>query len=267
MSAEFARLGVRPGATLLVHASLRRVGVAPGTVLGALLDAVGPRGTVVVPTFTAHNSDTSPAYRWDTLDMTREQIARHRATMPAFDPGRTASQDMGRLAEAVRRSARAVRSAHPQTSFAALGARARELMAGHDEECHLGERSPLARLEEARAQVLLLGVGFDVCSAFHLGEYRVPGMPWRTYGCVVRRGGVRTWVSYRDAAHDDRDFGELGAAFEADTGVVRRGTVGNGEAALFPLDRAVAYARTWLAGNRRQGVFTDPSQDEAHSLH
>ncbi|MEX3101031.1 aminoglycoside N(3)-acetyltransferase [Streptomyces sp. ST1015] len=267
MSAEFARLGVRPGATVLVHASLRRVGVGPGPVLGALLDAVGPRGTVVVPTFTAGNSDTSPAYKWETLGMTPAEIAEHRARMPAFDPDTMASQGMGRLAEAVRRSARAVRSAHPQTSFAAIGARARELMAGHDEECHLGERSPLARLEAVRAQVLLLGVGFEVCSAFHLGEARVPGVAWRTYGCVVRRGGVRTWVSYEDVAHDDRDFGELGAAFEADTGVVRRGRVGGGEAALFPLDAAVAYARTWLAGNRAHGVSTDPSQDGACSLH
>jgi aminoglycoside 3-N-acetyltransferase len=33
-----------------------------------------------------------------------------------------------------------------------------------------GEHSPLARLEEVGAQVLLLGVGYDVCTAFHLAE-------------------------------------------------------------------------------------------------
>ncbi|MHC5907656.1 AAC(3) family N-acetyltransferase [Streptomyces sp. S6] len=249
MTGGLERLGVRPGATLLVHASLRRVGAGPDAVLSALLDAVGPEGTVVVPAFTAGNSDTSPAYREHTRDMTERQIAAYRAEMPPFD-GRTASQGVGRLAEAVRRAPGAVRSAHPQTSFAALGARARELMAGHDEECHLGERSPLARLEEAGAQVLLLGVGFEVCTAFHLGEYRMPGAPWREYRCVVRRGGVRTWVSYRDVALDDRDFGELGAAFEARTGAVRRGPVGSGEALLFPLAEAASFAARWLAGNR-----------------
>ncbi|MGW1105941.1 AAC(3) family N-acetyltransferase, partial [Streptomyces sp. NPDC002540] len=30
-----------------------------------------------------------------------------------------------------------------------------------------------ARLYGLRAQVLLLGTGFDTCTAFHLGEYRV----------------------------------------------------------------------------------------------
>ncbi|MET8975442.1 AAC(3) family N-acetyltransferase [Streptomyces sp. NPDC004539] len=268
MNTALDRLGVRAGATLLVHASLRHVGAGPAAVLRALLAAVGPRGTVVVPTFTADNSDTSPSYAWRTIRMTEGEIRELRARMPAFDRERTPSQGMGRLAEAVRCSAGAQRSAHPQTSFAALGARARELMAGHDEACHLGERSPLARLEEAGAQVLLLGVGFEVCSAFHLGEYRVPGgAPSRTYACVVDRGGARTWWRYEDIVLDDRDFGALGADFERTSGVVRRGTVGGAEAALFPLADAVGHAARWLGRNRGRGVLTESSQNEAGSLH
>ncbi|MEU6200041.1 AAC(3) family N-acetyltransferase [Streptomyces sp. NPDC047061] len=245
-------LGVRPGATVLVHVSLRRVGAGPEAFLAALLDVLGPEGTVVVPAFTAGNSDTSPDYLDRTRGMTHRQRVLHRALMPPFERDRTPSERMGAFAEAVRRAQGAVRSAHPQTSFAALGARSGELMGRHDEECHLGERSPLARLERAGAYVLLLGVGYEVCTAFHLGEYRVPHPPRRLYRCVVLRGGVRTWMSYEDVALDDRDFGILGSEFEAGgTTVVARGRFGDAQAVLFPLAQAVEFAVSWLAGNRQ----------------
>ncbi|MFD8720927.1 aminoglycoside N(3)-acetyltransferase [Streptomyces sp. NPDC059629] len=252
LAADLAALGVRPGLSILTHASLRRIGAGADTVLTALLDVVGPEGTVVVPAFTADNSDTSPSYLRRTRDLTESQVVAFRAKMPPFERERTRSQGMGQLAEAVRCARGAVRSAHPQTSFAALGARAGELVAGHDEECHLGERSPLARLERAGAYVLLLGVGYEVCSAFHLAEYRLANPPRRIYRCVVLRGGVRTWVSYEDVALDDRDFGELGAEFEASgMTAVGRGRIGDAQAVLFPLARAVEFAAGWLAGKRR----------------
>ncbi|WP_089103907.1 aminoglycoside N(3)-acetyltransferase [Streptomyces hyaluromycini] len=262
-----AELGLRPGATVLAHASLQCVGAGPDTVLAALLDTLGPHGTVVVPTFTAGNSDTSPSYRNRTRDMTEHQLDLHHTQMPAFEWDRTPSEGMGRLAEAVRCSAGAVRSAHPQTSFAALGMRARQLTSGHDEECHLGEHSPLARLERAGAQVLLLGVGYDVCSAFHLAEYRVAEPPLREYRCVVLRDGGRTWTSYKDVDLDDSDFAALGADFEEQVPVVRRGAVGAGEARLFPLAEAVRFAAHWLSGNRPHGVSHEPSQNAAGFLH
>ncbi|OPG09215.1 AAC(3) family N-acetyltransferase [Streptomyces sp. GKU 895] len=266
------RLGVRPGATLLVHASMRRLGAAPEAALTALLDALGPEGTVVVPTFTAGNSDTSRAFREATRHMTRRQRHAYLAEMPPFDPAVTPSEGMGQLAESVRCARGAVRSGHPQTSFAALGARAADLMAGHDETCHLGRRSPLGRLYDARAQVLFLGVGYETCSAFHLAEYRVDSAPRKEYRCVVLRDGVRHWMSYKDVDLDDEDFGALGAAFEechspAAEPVVRRGRIGRADARLFPVREAVDFAVTWLTGNRPPGLHTDPSQNAARFLH
>ena len=46
---------------------------------------------------------------------------------------------------------------------------------GHEPECHLGERSPLRWLYDHDAAILLIGVDYDVCTAFHLAEYRVGG--------------------------------------------------------------------------------------------
>ncbi|MCL8013675.1 aminoglycoside N(3)-acetyltransferase [Streptomyces sp. AS02] len=265
-------LGVRAGETLLVHASLRRVGATADVVRRVLVDGLGPGGTLVVPTFTAGNSDTSPEYRSHTQGMTDSQLSAYHEEMPPFDHLRTPSQGMGRLAEAVRRAPDAVRSRHPQTSFTAVGARAAELMADHDEECHLGEESPLARLYAADARVLLIGVGYEVCSAFHLAEYRVADPPWREYRCVVLRDGLRQWMSYKDVDLNDGDFGALGAAYEAHDATlpvpgVRHGRLGSARVRSLPLRAAVDFAVGWLAGNRPSPHLTKRLQKAPGFLH
>lgn len=209
LRALFERAGVPRGGVLMVHASLSGTGAAPETVRDALLDALGPGGTLVVPAFTPENSDTSRAHRQLTEGLDEREVLAFRATMPPYDPDTTPCPTMGALAECVRTTPGAVRSAHPQTSLAGLGPRAPELLDGHHPHCHLGERSPLARLYEADARILLLRVGFEVCSALHLAEYRTtPPPPRRTYRCVVDKQG--NWVECEDAALDDSDFEAVG---------------------------------------------------------
>lgn len=267
LAGELTALGVRPGSVLLVHASIRSVGAALQAVQTALRDVLGPEGTLVVPTFTAGNSDASPAYQGHTRSMSERQLTEYRAQMPPFDATSTPSEGMGVLAESVRLSPGAARSAHPQTSFAALGARAAELTADHDQTCHLGPSSPLALLEQAGADVLLLGVGFEVCSSFHLAEYRLPEPVRREYRCVVLHEGERQWTSFEDVALDDSDFDALGADFEGLEPVVRAGPVGKAHARLFPLAAAVEFATGWLSGKRPRHVPPQSSQNAAKFLH
>lgn len=253
LAADLRALGVRPGQVLLVHASLRRIGPVRGgaaAVAAALRDAVGSRGTVAVPAETAGNSDTSRLYLARTAGLTPEQVSEYRAAMPPFDPATTPSEQMGRVAEAIRTTPGAVRSGHPQSSFAALGPRARELMDGHAVDCHLGESSPLARLYEAGAHVLLLGVGYAACSAFHLAEYRyIARPPTRRYRCVISVAGRAVWHEYQDVVLDDGDFPELGADLDR-AGPVRRGRVGQADSRLVPMVAAVDFAVTWLRRHR-----------------
>ncbi|WP_329114010.1 aminoglycoside N(3)-acetyltransferase [Streptomyces sp. NBC_01465] len=256
LTAQFAELGVETGGLLVVHASLRALGAVDGgaeTVVRALQGALGESGTVVVPTFTAENSDTSPDYRARVQGLDEEAAAAVRERMPAFDRLTTpASPTLGVLAETVRRTPGAERSAHPQTSFAALGSGAGKIVAGHLPDCHLGEDSPLARLYDGWAQVLLLGTGFDACSAFHLGEYRVPNPPRRTYRCVITTQGRRTWWSYEDVDLTDHDFAALGDDFErgCDSGTVKYGQVGDASCRLFHVTEAADFAKGWLPANR-----------------
>ncbi|MBM0234524.1 AAC(3) family N-acetyltransferase [Micromonospora sp. STR1_7] len=252
IAGDLRALGVRPGSCLLVHSSLRRVGPlerGPATLAGVLRDVLGPVGTLLVPTQTDGNSTTSRSYLAATAAMDPAQLARYEAALPGWDRRNTPSQRMGAFAEFVRRAPGAQRSDHPQTSFAALGPQARRLTDDHALTCHLGERSPVGRLYAADGQVLLLGVGFEACSALHLAEYRLPAPPEREYRCFRVADGRRVRLDFRAVDLDDRDFSELGAALGG-AALVRRGQVGRSGAHLLSARAAVDFAVGWLATNR-----------------
>ncbi|MET8165408.1 AAC(3) family N-acetyltransferase [Streptomyces sp. NPDC005329] len=245
LAAELRALGVEPGEILLVHSSLSSLGWVCGgavAVVRGLLDAIGPDGTLVVPTQSGGLSD--PAL-WSNPPVPAQWWERIRATMPAYDPLITPALGVGVIPETVRTWPGALRSAHPQTSFAALGARAAELVEGHAPDCRLGEHSPLARLEKAGARVLLLGAGYHSCTSFHLAEYRIPA-PLVEVG---RPGPDGTWEVVTEVSIDSHRFDELGHDFERDRDVVR-GTVGAADVRLFPVADAVAYAQRWLPLHR-----------------
>jgi aminoglycoside 3-N-acetyltransferase len=246
-------LGVKAGQTLLLHVSLRSVGWVDGgagTVVGALRKAVGDGGNVVVPASTEANSMTSRAHRERIASMTPDEVRTYRMEMPAFDRHTTTS-GLGAISEAVRKSKGAIRSDHPQSSFAAIGPEADYLMADHALESHLGEGSPLAKLYKMDARVLMIGVGYQTYTAFHLAEYRYrPSPPVRTYACVVASGGSRHWMSYHDVELDDSEFEEIGNAMAAKL-AIEPGYVGNAECRLMSLPNAVDFAVKWMAVHRR----------------
>jgi len=250
LARDLRTLGVGPGQTVLVHASLRSLGrVQDGVaaVAGALGDVLGPDGTIVVPTATADNSDTSRIHQERTRGMSDDERRCYLAAMPAYDPATTPSTGMGALAEHIRTSPGALRSAHPQTSLAALGPGARFLIEGHAADCHYGEDSPLAKLYKSEAAILMLGVGYESCTALHLAEYRYTAEPpTRRYSCVVSRGGLPVWWSYQDVVLDDRDFAELGRALDL-TSQVRKGHVGCANTRLLRFRETVDFAAEWLA--------------------
>ncbi|MER5211648.1 AAC(3) family N-acetyltransferase [Streptomyces sp. NPDC002838] len=245
LAAQLRRLGVETGETLLAHSSLSSLGWVcggPVALVQGLLDALGPDGTLVVP---AQSADLSDPALWSNPPVPEEWWERIRAAMPAYDPLITPTRGVGVIPETVRRWPGALRSAHPHTSFAAVGPRAAEITEGHSPDCRLGERSPLARLEKLGARVLLLGVGYDSCTSFHLAEYRIPA-PLVEVGRPAPGGG---WEVLTEVSIDSDRFDELGSDFERDRPVVR-GEVGAADARLFPVADAVAYAERWLAVHR-----------------
>jgi aminoglycoside 3-N-acetyltransferase len=261
LAADLRSLGLQRGQDLLIHCSLRRVGPIDGgaaTLLNAILDVAGPEATLVVPTQTTRNSLTSRAFLADTAGLDAEERARYVAAMPGFDPATTPSVGMGAFAEYLRTHPAAARSGHPQVSFAAIGPGARACTSVHDLDCHLGDRSPLGWLYAANAAILLLGVGYSVCTAFHLAEYRLPGVAARRlYQCFTAGEATRVAHEFTDIDLDDGDFEMLGADLESTAkrealAGLRRRRVGSAPGTLLALPMAVDFACSWLTSHRRR---------------
>lgn len=249
LARDLAALELPPNEIYLIHSSLRRVGQlanGPAALVDALRDTCGRRSTLVAPAFTADNSTTSRAYRRRTAGMTPRQLLTYEAEMPGFDPAVTPSQNVGVVAECIRRNPDSVRSQHPQTSFTAIGPHAEELLAVHALDCHLGEKSPLGQLYEHDAVVLLIGVGFAVCTCFHLAEYRLDrAAPLRLYRTHVLNGGRRELHEFIAPETNDGDFARIGDEM-ARQPFVHVGRVGNALVFWFRLRHGVDYALHWM---------------------
>jgi aminoglycoside 3-N-acetyltransferase len=256
LTADLRALGLAPGATVLVHTSLRALGWVCGGAQGvieALVAAVGPEGTLVVPTQSGQLTDPAgwsrppvPPAWWPVI----------RAETPAYRPDRTPTRGVGVVPETFRGMAGVRRSAHPHLSFAALGPRAEQLVDPHVPEAGLGPDSPLGRLAAGGAFTLLLGCGHESNTALHLAEYHAHpvGRRWTRHGGPVLVGGERRWIEWRDLDHDESDFPAIGAALEATGTDVLIGPVGRATARLMRIDALVGFATGWMRTHREDGT-------------
>jgi aminoglycoside 3-N-acetyltransferase len=248
LAADLRRLGVAADAVVLVHSGFKSLGFVvggPQAVVEALLDVAG---TVVVPTHTPENSDPAS---WNNPPVPSSWWESIRREAPGFDVGRTpASQWMGRLVELVRTWPGSLRSDHPQVSFAAVGARAAEIVGDHVRDDGLGERSPLGAVYRMDGRVLLLGCDHGSNTSFHLGESRIEKAPRHVTGSSIRgRDGVARWETWSEVVADAGDFELIGDAFEK-TGAVTVGPVGAATARFMSQRAAVDFAQEWILRHR-----------------
>lgn len=220
---QLRALGVAPGGVLVVHTSFRAVrpvAGGPAGLIGALRAALGPEGTLVMPSWTG--SDEEP-----------------------FDPRTTpASPELGIVADTFWRMPGVVRSEHP-FAFAALGPEAEPVTAGplplpphvHD--------SPIGRVYDRGGQVLLLGVGHDANTTLHLAEL-LAGVPYGVPKHItIQRDGNPVRVPYRENDHCCLRFG-LADGWLRERGLQAEGRVGHGDARLVRSRDVVRVALEFL---------------------
>lgn len=255
---DLAALGLGDGDVVMFHTRMSAIGYVAGgapTVIGALRDVVGPRGTLMV---TCGWNDAPP---YDFITWPQGWQDALRAEHPAYDPDLSESDhDNGRLPEALRRTPGAVRSRHPDVSFAALGAAADELMADHPWDDPHGPDSPLARLTAHGGRVLMLGAPLDTMTLLHHAEAlaQAPGKRFVSYEQPIVERGQRRWRRFHDIDSENGAFDYSAVVpqgtdpFEAiardmlAAGIGRRGTVGAAESHLFEAPAAIDFATTWM---------------------
>lgn len=249
---DLDRLGVSIGDTLIVHSSLSALGYVIGgaqTVVEALLESIGPTGTLTMP---GHSGAFSEPSYWKNPPVPQDWWPIERATMPAFDLSLTPLRGMGAIPETFQRLPGIHRSDHPRNSHLAFGPLATIITNGHSLEDGFGEQSPLARLYECDARILLLGVPHANNTSLHLAEYRAvwPSKMRTTQGSPVLVNGKREWVIYEELDTYADDFDAIGNELAANRLQIT-GYVGLATAHFMSQRVAVDFAADWITRNRK----------------
>ena len=186
LEAQLQKLGLRPGMDCMVHSSLAAIGPVAGgadTVIDALLAALGPDTTLLMPSF-------------------------NHAAAEVFNPLATRTIN-GLIPDTFWRRPGVLRSDHPTHAVAACGPRAAEYLADHTKHGCWTTTSPIGRLIDADGWIVSLGVSHECSTAYHVAEVGIPagcldmfgsteyviqptgvvaevaGLAWRSAGCPV----------------------------------------------------------------------------------
>lgn len=216
-------MGIRSGDTMTVHSSFDGMLYFRGSAadaLQAILDAVGPSGTVVMPTF---------SFDGRSYDYLRSR--------PTFDAKRTSAKT-GLICELLRRRKDAFRSLNPTHSVVAVGPMAAPITADHsNSRTPFDEHSPWHYLLELNAWMVFVGVAdrlLPVSAYHHFDELLEPELGVRIYypepfEITVRdaEGRERRAIAY---AHDPdtgrrRDYDQV-CEHQVRLGVLQRSRVG-----------------------------------------
>lgn len=248
-------LGVREGDTLMVHASLRKLGRTKGGasgVLDALDAAVGESGTLLMVL------GAVVEHEWVNQRPEEERRALLESVSP-YDPLLApALPEVGYLAEAFRTRPGTLVDPNPSGRFGARGNKAQELLQNLPWNDYYGPGSALQRLCDLGGRVLRLGANPDTTTVLHYAEYlaTVPGKRRvrRHYRIHGSSGPETTVIESLDDEHgiidwpgDDYFALILRAYLETDRAL--RGRVGAADAELIDAADLVEFGARWMSQN------------------
>jgi aminoglycoside 3-N-acetyltransferase len=258
---DFSDLGVRPGGIIMLHASVKSVGWiigGPDVILSSLRELLGPEGTLMMMVGWEDNP-------YDLEAWPDERQRAYLEECPPFDPATSrANRRWSILTEYLRTTPGARRSANPEKSMAAVGAKAEWLTADHPLHYGFGPGSPLEKLCRAGGEVLLLGTPFDSVTLLHYAECLsdVPDKRVVRYRMPVVVDGQRRWVDGEefDTCDGIRDWGGGDYFVAIVEGYLAAGHGGTGQVGaarsyLFDAQDLTAFGVGWM--ERAFGVASE----------
>lgn len=219
------KVGLERGDTVFLHISHRTLGKPQDCtsalqesqfLLGAIQEALGPNGTILVPTYT--------------FSFTRQEVFDLQNTPSPGGPWSTSVDFL----EYVRKQPGVIRSRDPIHSVAGLGPKAHELLTDVPNTC-FGKGSVHHRLKEADGKICTIGVGLHEASFRHHVEETV-GVPFRfnkLFTGLIRENGElkkQGWLYFvRIMADSGFPAGERLEERARDLGLCCVARVGKGE--------------------------------------
>ncbi|HUU77127.1 MAG TPA: AAC(3) family N-acetyltransferase [candidate division Zixibacteria bacterium] len=252
LTRDFKRIGIKQGDVIIVHSSMSKLGWTVGgpiTVIDALINTIKEDGTIVMPTMSTGNTDPK---NWNYPSVPKEWWDIIREEMPPYRPAITPTRGMGRIPETFLKYPNVIRSMHPQCSFAAWGKEAHYIIEEHSLDETFGDRSPLGKLYQMNAKILLLGVKHDNNTSLHYAEWKakIPNQPVVDFGGALLENGKRVWKKWKDLDYDSEDFGKLGIAFEKSF-KNQPSIIGQAKSSLHMMREVVDFGVKWLKANRK----------------
>ena len=240
-----SKIGVQPGDLVGLHSripSLGRVAIdmvkqgreamrsGVHEVIDGFLQALGPKGLLMVPTFTYCFTGREEA--------------------PAWNRDRTPSRT-GWLTDELWRREDAVRSNQPTHSVACIGADAEAITADHEDRTPLGEDSPFHRLAQRGGWICYLGTTGTTLSLLHVAEV-VSGVPyvnvfpfayagWEEAARVEQEDGSVQVTPIEKAPGCSKNFGKFDAEAEKE-GICRTTRIYDSPVTLFRAHDAMGLA-------------------------
>jgi len=245
LSKQLRTIGVVEGDVLEVHASIKSIGLVLGgasTLLDALLEVLGFDGTLVMSAQSWGNSE--PAY-FENPPIDIELFHKVRFTHPPFRGKTEDFHSMGSLVQALQMRPNVYVSSHPQAAFIATGKHAKWITQVHPLNDAFGNGSPLGRMRELKAKVLLIGVDYDRCTGMHLGETLSEARPILIQGSRIQIGAEAKWIKFLSLAYDSDDFILVGKQMEQEQSVSIN-LLGGAITKFFPLETAVLKTQNYF---------------------
>jgi aminoglycoside N3'-acetyltransferase len=261
LTKDLGALGVRAGELLMVHASLRRLGLGRSDVgeggaemlLDALEAAVGPTGTLLMVLGTDCPTD------W-VNEHPPEARAALLAGAPPFDHRNApVLPEVGWLAAAFRRRPGTLVSSNPSGRFGARGAGPAELLADQPWHDYYGPGSPLDKLCRRGGRILRLGADPETVTALHYAEYvadvaEKKRVRWDYVVAGAEGEAEHVWIDCLDDAHgiadwEGEDYFALILKAWLALGRHREGLVGKARSELIDAADLVAFGARWMEEN------------------